>query len=168
MTSKKKDRKYNSIRHGVFAQILLSGNHFGEERENYVALISMLRSSIQPENGFEDSLVEKLAFLFLRLIRVYRADIKIAPKMFKRVSELLGRGQPSIKMKWISPEDQVVVMQRDPSSESLMRYESNLERQIGRTMDELERFRRMRRDRVVPELPTAEAEAPETKRETDD
>jgi hypothetical protein len=159
---------YYSIRHGVVAQILLSGNHFGEERENYVALISMFRSSIQPENGFEDTLVEKLAFLFLRLTRVYRADIKIAPKIFERVSELLGPGQPSIKMKWISPEDQVVVMQRDPSSESLTRYESNLERQIGRTLDELEWFRRMRRDRVVTELPTAEPDAQEAKRETDD
>ena len=160
---KKREPKHNAVSHGIFATVLLSGDHFGESREHYFSLISMLRSSIQPENGFEEALVEKLAFLFLRLIRLYKADINIAPKMFERVAEFFGPDQPSIKMKWVSREDQVVVVQRDPSSETLMRYESNLERQIGRTMDELERFRRMRRDRVVPALPTLDADMRELK-----
>jgi len=149
MVNNKKGARHNSIRHGIFANILLSGETFGEEQDYLLALISMLRSSIQPADGLETTLVEKLAFLFLRLIRLYRADAKVAPKLFRRVSELLGPGQPSIKTRWVSPDDQIVVMQRDPTSESLTRYEANLERQIGRTFDQLETLQRMRRDSLA-------------------
>jgi hypothetical protein len=165
MTSTKRDARYNSVKHGVFAKILLSGDHFGNERENYVALNSALRLSIRPIDGLEELLVEKLALLYVRLTRLYKADLKIAPKMFDRVSQLLGPGQPSIKAKWISTEDQVLVVQRDPTSESITRYESNLERQIARSLDELRSWREMRRDQVRPSLPMSESKLPEAEHE---
>jgi hypothetical protein len=158
MISEKKGAKHNSISHGVFANILLSGNPFGEERDHYLALISILRSSLRPVNGLEEILVEKLAFLFLRLTRLYKADVKVAPRMFARAFELLGTGQPSIQAKWISPDDQAIVVQHDPSSDSLMRYEANLERQISKTLDLIDASQRLRGGNPTPALPAAEQE----------
>jgi hypothetical protein len=157
MVNEKKRANRNSIRHGIFATIVLSGDGFGEEKDQLLALLSMLRTSIPPANSFEEVLIEKLAFLHLRLTRLYRADAKIAPRLFKRVSDFLGPGNPSIKTKWISPDDQMVVVQRDPTSESLMRYESNLERQIGRTFGQLEILQRIRRSSLTSPDPISEA-----------
>jgi hypothetical protein len=155
----------NSATHGVFARILLKDNPFGEDRDDFVALRSMLCESIHPVGGLEEALVDKLAVLFFRLARLYRADMKIAPRLFNRVAEILGPGQPSIKAKWISPVDQVIVMQRDPTSDSLTRYEASLEKQIGRTLNQIESCQRMRREQftlassaVTSEVPDAPAQ----------
>ena len=76
----------------------------------------MLYDSIRPVGGLEETLVDKLAVLFFRLLRLYIADMKIAPKLFRRVAEILGPGQPAVKTKWTSPDDQVIVVQRDPTT----------------------------------------------------
>ena len=161
MKIEKKGAKHNAVKHGIFANILLDGKHFGEERKHYIELISMLRSSIRPQNGLEETLVEKLAFLFLRLARFYRADMRVAPRIFERVAELLGPGQPSVKVKWVSREDQLVVVQRDPTSDTMTRYESNLERQIARTFEQIEVSQRLRGGNLTPALTASELDVPD-------
>jgi len=158
--NKRGTRKYNSVTHGIFTRILLSGDAFRESRESLLELMSEFQKALQPQTAFENALIAKLAVLFMRLIRLYEADSKIAPKLFKRISELLGPGQPAIKARWVSPDDQIIVTQRDPSSESLMRYESNLERQIQRTLDQIQASQCMRRKGFKPAPPAATAEAP--------
>ena len=44
----------------------------------------------------------------------------------------------------MNKEDEVVVVIKDPAPDSFMRYENNLERQIGRTFDQLDALRRVR------------------------
>ncbi len=163
MLSEKKGAKHNSIKHGIFANILLSGNPFGEERDHFLALISMVRSSIRPVNGLEETLVEKVAVLLFRLARLYKADLRMAPRMFARVVDDLASDQPSVEAKWISHQDQVLVVGKNPSIDSIIRYEANLERQIGRTLDRIESCRRMRGGNSTPALPAAEPEAPDAK-----
>jgi hypothetical protein len=161
----KNSSNQNALKHGIFAQVLLKSDAFGEDREEFIRLGSILQKSIRPVGGFEEMLVEKLAVLLFRLLRLYRADLKIAPKMFKRVAEFLGPGQPSVKATWVSREDQVVFMQRDPSSESLMRYEANLERQIARTFGQIEASQQLRGGNSTPALLASELDAPEVKHE---
>jgi hypothetical protein len=154
----KKSFNRNAVNHGVFAQILLKGDPFREDREDFVALRSMLYDSIRPVGGLEETLVDVLAVLFFRLIRLYKADLTIAPKLFKRVAEILGPGQPAVKAKWTSPDDQVIVVQRDPTSESLMRYEGGLGKKIAQTLSQIEACQRMRREQFTPapQAPTSE------------
>ena len=159
--SRKKPSKYNATKHNIFTEILLSGDAFPESRQELLDLTSVVQESIRPQTALENALAGKLAALLFRLTRVYKVDERIAPKLFARVSKLLGRGQPEIRAKWVSPKDQIVVVRRDPTSESIMRYETNLERQIVRTLSQIETLRRMRRDTCTPALPPASiAETP--------
>ena len=159
--AKKETSKNNAVKHGIFARILLDDHAFHEKREDICALISVVRESIRPSTAFEDMHVEKMAFQLWRLMRTYKADAKIAPKLFARISDFLEPGQPSTEAKWVARKDQVIVTQRDPTSDSLMRYETHLERQICRTLDQLESLRRMRRDLVTSAPPLAQSLTPE-------
>jgi len=165
----KRGPNQNATTHGVFAQIMLKGNSFGEDREDFLRLASMFRDSIRPVDGFEETLVEKLAVLFFRLARLYKADLKVAPKMFERVSVLLRADEASTSANWIdgiSGIGQPTVTKRDPSSDSITRYEANLEREIGRTLNQIELLRRMRGGDSTPALPAAELDAPDAEPET--
>lgn len=152
----KQRAKCNAEKHGIFSKILLSMDAFSQDRERILDLISAFRESLQPATGFEDALVAKLAFLFFRLARVYAADSKIAPKLFARVSELLKPGHPAVQSRWLSSEDEAIVVRRDPTHDSIVRYESNLERQIKRTLDELESSKRIRISKEVVVQPEPE------------
>jgi hypothetical protein len=156
----------NSAKHGIFARILMKGNPFGEDQDDFVALRSTLFDSIRPVGGLEKTLVAKLAVLFFRLLRLYKADMTIAPKLFKRVAEILGPGQPAVKAKWTSPYDQVIVVQRDPTSDSIMRYEGSLEKHIGQTLNQIAECQRMRREHPTPASSIATAEASHAQTQT--
>lgn len=155
---RKKISQYNAIKHNIFTEILLSGDAFPESRKELLDLTSVVQDSIRPQTALEDALAGKLAVLLFRLTRVYEADARIAPKLFTRVSKLLGPGQPAVQAKWVSARDQVVVVRRDPTSESITRYETSLERQFARTLSQIETLRRMRSDNCRPALPPARSE----------
>jgi hypothetical protein len=93
---------------------------------------------------FEDLKIEKIALLYVRLWRVYKADARIAPKMFERVAEALEEDRPEVTTQCVSKEDEVVLARKDPTPELVIRYETSLERQIGRALGLLEQWRRMR------------------------
>jgi hypothetical protein len=81
--------KYNRIQNGIFARIVLKGEPFRESKKDYAALLVSLRDAIQPIGGLEELLVEKLAFLALRLSRLYKADAKVAPLLFGAIEKSL-------------------------------------------------------------------------------
>jgi hypothetical protein len=142
--------RFNATKHGIFADILLTGEPWGESEGHYLRLLSALRGSIRPVDSLEEIQVEKLAFLYLRLTRLYKADVEVAPKLFKKVSQALDEDHSTVETKWVNKEDEVVVVTKDPAPDSFMHYENNLERQIGRTFDQLEALRRVRL--IEPEL----------------
>ena len=55
----------------------------------------------------------------------------------------------------MSHEDQVLAIAKGPSVDSIVRYESNLEKQIERTLSQLETLERMRSLNAQPTLPPA-------------
>ena len=145
----------NSATHGIFAKILLKGNHFGKDGEYFFKLISVVHGSLRPVGGLECILIEKLAALYLRLGRLYRFNFKTASLMFARVEADLKSDHASVEAKLMSHEDQVLVIARGPSVDSIVRYESNLEKQIERTLSQLENLQRMRSLSAQPALPPA-------------
>lgn len=136
--------RHNARKHGIFADILLSGDEMSGDRADYLQLLAGLREAIRPIDGFEDLQIQKLALLYVRLSRAYKADARIAPMTFARVQELLDQDQPEVTVEWVSKEEKVVVARKDPTPDLLIRYESALERQIGRTLTQIEQWRRMR------------------------
>jgi hypothetical protein len=106
---------------------------------------------MRPVDNYEELLVERLAFLYIRLIRVYKADWRLAPKLFEKLEESVGPGyNPFITKGWIDLGGEVIGHRKDPTPELLVRYESNIERQISRTIDQFERWRMMRPNNSKP------------------
>ena len=155
---RKRRSNHNALTHGIFAQIFLKGNPLGEDRKDFFSLVSMLRSSIRPVSTIEEAFVEKLGVLFFRLARLYRADLDMAPRIFARVVEDLASGKPPVEAQWISFRDQVLVVGKNPSTDSIIRYEANLERQIARTLGQIQTLRQMPGIDPTPALRAAEEE----------
>jgi len=154
-TKMKKGRRgsrLNATSHGIFASILLSGEPWGEREEDYRRLLCGLREDLRPVGCLEEIQVEKAAFLYLRLSRVYKVDLRLAPLLFKKVSDALEKDYPTVETEWVDKEKEVVVVEKDLSPDLLLRYEGNVERQIARTLDRLVQLRQARQsDRISPE-----------------
>lgn len=125
----------NSIKHGIFADILLSGDGMGKASEEYLRLLSALRGAIRSRDAFVDIQVESLAFWYLRLARIQKAGLRVAPKLFKKMEEALDAGGFELDI-----FTQTAGNRKDPSPELIIRYESNTLRQISRAMGLLQQW----------------------------
>lgn len=137
MARDRKERQYNALTHGIFATLILSGDVMGEHEKDYHQLRSTFGAAIKPTNAVEEMLVEKLAFLYLRLSRVYRADLDVSPLLFKKIAEAVKDRDVAVETIVIDDPEQVVIARRRPAPDLLMRYEVSIERQIARTLEQL-------------------------------
>jgi hypothetical protein len=141
----KRRSKQNAIRHGIFADIVLTADPFRESLEDYTRLHERLREDIQPVGALLEVQVEILAFEFLRLSRVYKADAKVAPRVFKQLENDLKENNSSFP-NLVGQKDETMVIRKELASELLLRYGNSVSKQIHRIMDRIERFKRMRKD----------------------
>lgn len=130
----------NSIKHGIFADILLSEHEMGEASEEYLRLLSALRGAIRSRDSFVDIQVESLAFWYLRLARIFKADLRVTPKLFKKMEEILDAGGNALEFDMFNLGTQAAVNRKDPSPELIIRYEANTLRQISRAMGLLQQW----------------------------
>ena len=122
----------------------------GESSETYRRMLSSLQKSMGPVDNFEELLIEKLAFLYIRLTRVYKADWRLAPKLFEKLEESIDAEHPFVTKDPLDFGREVVGQRKYPAPELLVRYESTIERQISRTIDQCERWRMMRPNNSKP------------------
>jgi hypothetical protein len=134
--------KLNAVKTGIFASIVLAGGKLKESEKSYEKLRTTLQVSILPRDNFEQMLVENLAFQFLRLTRIYKADAEVAPLMFEKMRECVERDSFEIAANSIA-KGEGVSEDRILSPDLLLRYDTTVWRQFDRIMDQLERWRRM-------------------------
>jgi hypothetical protein len=146
----KRRAKHNAIQHGIFADHVLTAEPFRESVPNYEKLLCSLCEAIQPSNALEQALVEMLAFEFLRLSRVYKADAQIAPRMFGRVHKALSEEKPHVLTEQVEKGEEIVIVQSALDPELVIRYATHLSRQIERILNRLERLQRMRQGQQPP------------------
>jgi hypothetical protein len=146
----KRRTKCNAIQHGIFADHVLTAEPFRESVPSYEKLLCSLCEAIQPCNALEQALVEMLAFEFLRLSRVYKADAQIAPRMFGRVRTALVEQKPHVLTERVEKDEEIVIVQRALDPELVVRYATHLSRQIERILNRLERLQRMRQEQLLP------------------
>jgi hypothetical protein len=138
----KEHSKYNAVKTGIFAKIVLTGKPFAERRGDFDELLANLRESIGPRDQFEEILVESLSLEFLKLARTYQADAEVAPLMFQNVREKFQSNGEEQAIAGLlnesSPTDQKL-----PAADLLLRYESGIWRQIDRLIERVEHWRRL-------------------------
>ena len=123
--------KYNAIKHGLTAKEVVVRS---EDPEGYTQLLDNLRVECAPQGEIEDQLVYRIAFCIWRLKRSARMESDMLADDWKN-------GRPyfeSYLYKW----------------QHISRYETTIERQMYRAMQELERRQRTRCGESVP-LPLA-------------
>jgi hypothetical protein len=110
----------NATKYRIFSSVV---NLDGESQAHVDFLRTELRKYFQPEGGFEEILVDKLAALFWRQHWVVAAETALAERLKEA---LLGLDDGFSRL------------------ELLMRYETSLGREIDRVLAQFERHRQMR------------------------
>lgn len=98
----KQKSRYNALKHGIFAQVVLRGSALKESKADYLNLLQSFREGFQPAGGAEEFLVEKLAMLAWRKARAVRAEAAIIMKQ----TEFL-RADRETRLKRASEGDQI-------------------------------------------------------------
>jgi hypothetical protein len=145
----KRRSKRNSTRHGIFADIVLTGEPFRESLGDYTRLLEQFREDIQPVGAVENVLVEQLAFEFLRLGRLYRADARVAPRVFEQIEKDLMNDKSFIFDPG-DPKKEALVIRKELASELLLRYGNGANKRIDRILDRIERLQRIRKGQPLP------------------
>jgi hypothetical protein len=141
--SGKKRVSFNAVKHGIFVEILFQDSKFQAGAKNFEGLLQQLREAIRPASILEDILVDQLAITLIRLARLYTADSEIAPAFFSRLKESTDDASAAIVTAAIEKADEVAFFHRGPSLDSLVRYESSLDRKVGKLLDQIEQARRI-------------------------
>ena len=86
-TEGKRAVRYNALKHGLLAkEVVIDSGDGKENRADFETLLSQLQEDRQPVGMLEELLVEKIASLYWRLARVYRAEKGEIQERFDAVS----------------------------------------------------------------------------------
>lgn len=69
--------RYNALKHGIFANVVLRGTALRGKRSDYEDLLQSFRENLQPQGGLEEFLVERLAQIAWRKGRAVKAEAAI-------------------------------------------------------------------------------------------
>jgi len=138
----------NATRHGIFAQIAIAGQPQESLRE-YKKLHKAFRKTIEPVGALEEILVELLTFEFLRLGRVYKADLRVAPLIFERLAKAVDDVEAGVQAIEIDRQTEVVLLRKELDPELVLRYGNTINRQIERLIFQIEHLQRIRLGRIV-------------------
>lgn len=148
MTYIKKGAQHNAITHGIFAGIFSDS----VEAEEFHKILAAATEVFHPTNGLVEALVQRLAALFLRQRRLYKADLEIAPKLFVRVGDGLN-AKDNVWGLDLNEKD----TNRGPTMDTLIRYETTISREIGRTLTQIQQLLQMTEIDIEPIAPNPKA-----------
>jgi hypothetical protein len=133
--------KFNAIKAGIFAKMVLTAEPFREHKKDFTALLEDLRGAIWVEDQFELILIENLALQFFRLARLYQTDANVAQQLFQNVRNEIENND-EVLAGLLKGESASAT--KFPGADLLIRYEANIWRQIDRIMERLQQWRRLR------------------------
>lgn len=139
----KRRARRNALKHGIFAQVLIQGGEFQGRTDTLDTIVTELRRTIRPRNGLTDILIDQLAITLMRQARLYSLDSELAPVFFKRLKEHTQDATTSVITASIERADEVAFIQRSPSLEVLIKYESNLDRKLERLLNQIDKAQLM-------------------------
>ena len=139
----KQQSKYNALRHGFFANLVLGAEPLRASLRDFERLRRSLSRAFRPQDAFEKILLEKIVIILLRQSRIYKADLEAAPLLFDVIKAALAEDHSPVVTEFVDKDHMVAVQRREPGPELLLRYENSLERQLERILTHFERWRRL-------------------------
>ena len=140
----------NAVKHGLLAGRIVLADHKDEDPQQFGLLLDGLRDDYQPQSTIETMLVERLAASFWRLRRAYRFEVEAIthanlPNPLADALDELSHLQPVPRGECILPPPD--------SLDCLIRYETMIDRELLRTMRQLDLRQRLRKMGQAPDHP---------------
>jgi len=141
----KERAKFNALKHGLLARSVVVPTHDGpENRKQFERLLTQLRDKLNPDGILEEMLVEKIAVAYWRLRRALRAEAgEINDNLCYARDYRLQTHPGTLAL----PSRGVTL--------KIVRYETAIERQLHRAIDQLRSLQKDRRslNPLLPEEP---------------
>ena len=139
-----------SVKHGLLAGRIVLADHEDEDPQQFSLLLDGLREDYQPQSTIETMLVERLAASFWRLRRAYRFEVEAItqanrPNPLADALDELAHLPPVPRGERILPPPH--------SLDCLIRYETMIDRELLRTMRQLDLRQRLRKIEQAPNHP---------------
>lgn len=138
----------NAIKHGLLAQEIVI--HELESIEDFDDQYEKLLSQYQPVGFIEEMLVKKIMISVWRLKRVGIAEIGMILKNHGASDEEIFQSAKDGRVMVIEACELRDMIPREEDCKNLLRYETTIERQFYRALDQLERMQRARKGEMVP------------------
>ncbi|MCH8964815.1 MAG: hypothetical protein IIB58_07640 [Planctomycetes bacterium] len=138
----------NAVKHGLLAGLIVLADHKDEDPQQFGLLLDGLRDDYQPQSTIETMLVERLAASFWRLRRAYRFEVEAITQANRPnpLADALDELSP------LPPVERGERILPSPYSlDRLIRYETMIDRELLRTMRQLESRQRLRKIEQAPD-----------------
>jgi hypothetical protein len=133
--------KYNAIKHGLLTKEVLVE---GEEKEDLAELKETITEALDPIGPMENLLVDRIIANVWRLRRALQIETKTM-EWYQNDFDMFPIGQSEEQQARKSIKN----MLSNESIETILRYETTIERSIFRTLHELERLQAKRNGKDV-------------------
>ena len=133
--------KYNAIKHGLLTKEVLVE---GEEKEDLTELKETITGALDPIGPMENLLVDRIIANVWRLRRALQIETKTM-EWYQNDFDMFPIGQSEEQQARKSIKN----MLSNESIETILRYETTIERSIFRTLHELERLQAKRNGKDV-------------------
>ena len=145
--------RWNAFKHGILTSDLLieALEGYEEEAQAFEELAGALWMDLAPVGKLEEILVERIAVCIWRQKRALRCEAGLSVRDFYRHRESVAVLKETNGIEWWS--DKIRCHLSLPNAEGtdrIVRYEAAIQRQLDRTLDQLERLQRRRKGEHVP------------------
>ena len=140
----------NAIKHGLLAQQILidDDDDPNERQEDFDQLLNGLIEDYQPSGCTENLLIERIAICFWRLRRAYRYEAQCIEE--DRQDEFSPLNNVFQQVSGRRPNPLKHVLPTGKQMERLLRYESMIDRQLNRALNQLQNLQRFRKSNTNP------------------
>ena len=130
----------NAIKHGLLAEtVLINGRDPIENPDDLNDLLNALIDHFSPRDPHQQLLVERLAICYWRLRRAYRHE---AQSIMQRRADDRSEHAKTSRQSEGQPEPFLAALPADAEFSKLIRYESLIDRELQRTLQQLHRAQR--------------------------
>ena len=138
----------NAVKHGLLAGRIVLADHADEDPHQFGLLLDGLVDDYQPQGTIETMLVERLAASFWRLRRAYRFEVESITQANRPnpLADALDEMSPLPPVKRGE-----CILPAPHNLDRLIRYETMIDRELLRTMRQLELRQRLRKMEQAPD-----------------
>jgi hypothetical protein len=147
----KRNSRWNAAKHGILAVDLLALGPGAEDAKEFEVLADALWSDLAPVGKLEEILVDRIAVCIWRQKRAIRCEAGvILRELYRHQEDVTGARLRNGVVLFSQGVSDHLSLPDAINMDRILRYETTIQRQLDRTLDQLERLQRSRKGEHVP------------------